>query len=319
MTRHIGERALARFGQGDLGARRNARIRAHLAVCARCRELDEDLAGVTTLLADMQAPPMPEYLSARIQTALAAEAASRAGAETAGAAAPRAPAAQPGVRSARHERRQAHGRRQPRAFRLSSPVALRTMAAAAAAVVLAGGGYEIATHAGGSGQPGPAVSGPAAAGSAAKPPVAGPFSAAGPQLQYEYAGHQYDIIPVASGTDYAPATLSGQVSRELRRNPPESPRPAGGSALHSSANAQGTGSAQAFASMPVGRLQGCVSRLAVGQKVLLVDVARYQGRPATVIVTRASAGGPEQVWVVGTGCSGTRSDLFTHVTLAAAG
>lgn len=324
MTRHIGERMLARFDQGDLSTRRSVRIRAHLTGCARCRELNDDLAGVTTLLADVQTPPMPEHLAARIQTALAAEAtrragvtaaASSAGTETDGAA---APTSQPSARAPRHERRQAHARRQPRAFRLSSPVALRTMAAAAAAVVIAGGGYEFVTHLGGSGASSSTPSGSTTSGPAFNP-VQAPLSTAGRQLHYEYAGHQYSIIAVASGTNYAPATLSGQVSRELRRNSRESSLPAGGSALHSS-TAQGTaGSAANVGGIPVSRLQGCVKGLVPGQQVLLVEVAKYQGKSATVIVTRASARGLEQVWVVGTGCSATRSDLLAHVSLAAAG
>src|SRR5258708_18947491 len=85
MTRHIGAETLARFRQGDLSPRRNARIRAHLGGCARCSDLNEDLAGVTTLLAGAQLPPIPEHLAARIQTALATEAARR-GALTAGGA-----------------------------------------------------------------------------------------------------------------------------------------------------------------------------------------------------------------------------------------
>src|SRR5260370_22310971 len=85
MTRDIGAETLARFRQGDLSPRRNARIRAHLGGCARCSDLNEDLAGVTTLLAGAQPPPIPEHLAARIQTALATEAARRV-ALTAGAA-----------------------------------------------------------------------------------------------------------------------------------------------------------------------------------------------------------------------------------------
>jgi Putative zinc-finger len=330
MTRHIGERTLARLGQGDLSTRQSARIRAHLSGCARCRELNEDLAGVTTLLADVQAPPMPEHLSARIQTALAAEAARRAGVtaaagvagtetdgtQTDGAA---APTSRPSARAPRHERRHAHGQRQPRAFRLSSPVALRTMAAAAAAVVLAGGGYELVTHGGGSGASSSTPSGSSASGSTANNPARqAPFSTAAPQLRYEYAGRQYKVTAVASGTDYAPATLGAQVGQELKQNPASAPSRGGSSQLHSS-SAPAAGSATIFAHVPVMMLQGCLARLAAGQQVLLVDVARYQGKSATVIVTRASARGLEQVWVVGTGCSGTRSDLLTHVSLAAAG
>jgi hypothetical protein len=332
MTRHVGELTLARFRQGDLSSRRSLRIRAHLAVCMRCSELNDDLAGVTTLLAEMRPPPMPEHLSARIQAALGAEAARRAGVsaaassartETAGAAQPGALAPRPAARSARHER-PARGRRQPRPFRLSSPVALRTMAATAAAVVLAGGGYEIASHAGGSGQPSSTVSGPAAAGSSATTPrVAGPMSrAAGtaPQLRYEYDGRQDSIIPVETGTNYASATLGAQVGQELKQNPPSATGQGGTGSLHSnSSRAPATGFAPTVGNIPVTELQGCVSRLAFGRQVLLVDVATYQGRPATVIVTKASAASPEQVWVVGTDCSRTRSDVLTHVTLGATG
>ena len=52
---------------------------------------------------------------------------------------------------------------------------------------------------------------------------------------------------------------------------------------------------------------------------LLVDVAEYQGEPATVIVTKPAAGGPEQIWVVGAGCSASRTDLLRRATLSAAG
>src|SRR4030088_610097 len=69
MRRHIDAETLARFRQGDLSPRQN-----------------EDLAGVTTMLASAQPPPIPEHLTARIQTALATEAARRV-ALTAGAAA----------------------------------------------------------------------------------------------------------------------------------------------------------------------------------------------------------------------------------------
>jgi hypothetical protein len=319
MTRHIGAHTLARFRQGDLSSRRNSRIRAHLAGCARCSDLNEDLAGVTALLANAQPPPIPEHLSARIQTALAAEAAKRAtltaaagGADTAVSAAPDRTAARRGAASPRHER-PAHGRRQPRALRLSSPVALRTMAAAAAAVVIAGGGYEIAAHVGGSGP-----SSSTASGAAAPSGLAGPNKSAttAPQLHYEYAGRQYILIPVTGSTNYTLAALSSQVSQELRRNPAG----AAGEALHSNASnapETDTGSSATVGTIPVSTLQGCLTRLAAGQQVLLVDVADFQGAPATVIVTRMSAGGPEQVWVVGTGCSATRSDVLTHVTLAA--
>src|SRR5258708_1471312 len=173
MTRHVGAETLAAFRQGDLSPRRNSRIRAHLAGCARCSDLNEDLAGVTTLLAGAQPPPIPEHLTARIQTALATEAARRVvltagsagtaaggtrtearqtGTEPAGIAGPGAPEVSQDDRAPRHER-PGHGRRRPRLPGLFSPVALRTMAAAAAGGGPPGGVLEGAPHLGGPSSP----------------------------------------------------------------------------------------------------------------------------------------------------------------------
>jgi hypothetical protein len=321
VTRHADAETLARYRHEDLSRRRASRVRAHLAGCARCRALDEDLAGVTALLADAQPPPMPEHLAARIQTAIAAEAARRPalpaqavsaapGAATAGEArrAGTEPAGTgvPEGRAARHGR---HGRDRPRQRRpgFASPVALRAMAAAAAVVVLAGGGYEIAQHVGGSSSPSET-----SAGSAPRTQQ-GPFSAPAAvpaplhRLSYLHAGH-VDVPVVQSGTNYTPATLRGQVTNTLATYGPLAR--SGPSGSHSPVPAGGT---------PESALGGCVTRIAKGQHVLLVDVASYRGTPAMVIVTRAAAGGPEQVWVVGTGCSSTSSHLLAHVTLAPAG
>jgi hypothetical protein len=332
VTRHVDAETLARYRQEDLSRRRGSRIRAHLARCERCRALDEDLAGVTVLLADMQPPPMPEHLAARIQTALAAEAARRvalpaqAASAAPGAAAgdevPQSRTAGTGVSDRRTSRHGRHGRDLPRRLPgFTSPVALRTMAAAAAVVVLAGGGYEIATHVGGSGKPSPALSGPAAAGSGATAPrAAGPESgangtaSAAPQLHYEYAGRQYSVTAVVSSTNFTPANLRSQVRSDLAPSGATGTVPR---ALRSSASAAQQGAT--VGGIEVLTLQGCVNRIAAGHRVLLVDVARYKGQPATVIVTAASAGSPEQVWVAGTGCSSGSSDLLAHATLAPAG
>ena len=295
------------------------------------------------MLADAQPPPIPEHLTARIQTALATEAARRAAlttgapaasaeatetktgrawAEPTGAAGPEVPEAPPGRRTARHWR-PGRDRRRPRLPGFSSPIALRTMAAAAAAVVLAGGGYEVAQHVGNSSPSAssagsahnfplitPPGSGSAASGSRAA--TAQPFNR--PELQYRHDGHLASVTPVATSRDFTPANLRSQVGSDLARygaveaSPNVMHRPA------SSARQTAT-----VGGIPVSTLQGCVNRIAAGQQVLLVEVARYQGAPTTVIVTSAQAGSPEQVWVVGTGCSGTSSDLLTHVILAPAG
>ncbi len=62
-------------------------------------------------------------------------------------------------------------------------------------------------------------------------------------------------------------------------------------------------------------LTGCVTK-AVGPRrageVKLVDRARYQGHPATVIVVARTATGPPQVYVAGTRCSATDADILAQ-------
>lgn len=327
MTRHVDAETLARYRQVDLSRRRASRIRAHLAGCERCRALGEDLAGVTTLLANVQPPPIPEHLAARIQTALAAEAARRAAVPAQAASTvpgatgdelrqARTGSAGTGVPDRRTSRHGRHGRDRVRQRRpgFTSPVALRTMAAAAAALVLAGGGYEIALHVGGSSPSSTSASAPAAG----QPErganqSAAPGGAALPQRRYLHAGHQ-DVPVITSGTNYTPATLEDQVRNTLTHYGPLAKF---GPSAARSPLAEGSPSGT-FGSIPVSSLAGCVTRIAAGQQVLLVDVASYRGTPATVIVTSASASGPEQVWVVGRECSSTSSKLLTHVTLAPA-
>jgi hypothetical protein len=323
VTRHVDAETLARFRQGDLSPRRNFRIRAHLTGCERCRALDEDLAGVTTLLAEAgavgrvetaQPPPIPEHLAARIHAAIAAEATKRVlpaqTATPAPAVAARLAGAEPAETGAPRQGNSRHGRHgRDRARQrwpgFTSPVALRTMAAAAAVVVLAVGGYEIAQQAGGS-----SSSSSTAAGSL-PPSQNGPYSgpAAAPAVPQPYLHAGRSSVPVImSHTNYNPATLNDQVRNALARYGPLAR--SGSSAARSQAAAGGSRETS---------LTGCVTRVAAGRQVLLVDVARYQGRPATVIVTRASSGGPEQVWVVGPGCSSTNSHLVKYATLAPAG
>src|SRR5580700_11495049 len=77
MRPHVSAEAMARYRQGDLNQRRTSHISTHLAGCDRCSTLNEDLGGVTTLLAGVHPPPMPEDLTARITSAIAAESARR--------------------------------------------------------------------------------------------------------------------------------------------------------------------------------------------------------------------------------------------------
>jgi hypothetical protein len=301
MKAHVSAEAMARFRQGDLSQRRTSQISTHLAGCERCSALNEELGGVTTLLASVHPPPMPEHLAARITGALAAEAASRAA----------EPAARRGAAPSRSWR--------PRLPQVGSRVALGGLAAAAAVVVLAGGVYEIAVRSGGStSSSSTASSAPAAAPQAGtKSPASGLMVPAlptfGPALGYQHAGRQASITPLTNGTDFTPARLASQATAAVAKYGAGFAKtgPNARPASHSGA-AVTPGKQAAFGNVPVAALRGCVNRIAAGNLVLLVDVAHYRGTPATVIVTGAEVTGPMQIWVVGTGCSASRSDVLAH-------
>src|SRR6204780_425796 len=139
MRPHVSAETMARYRQGDLNQRRTSHIGTHLAGCERCSALNEDLGGVTTLLAGVHPPPMPEDLTARITSAIAAESARRTASPAAGKApvAGRPPAA-----------RQHRSPRRSRLPRIAPKVALGGLAAAAAVVLVGGGIYKVVTQTG---------------------------------------------------------------------------------------------------------------------------------------------------------------------------
>ncbi|HTS98604.1 MAG TPA: hypothetical protein VMI33_18490 [Streptosporangiaceae bacterium] len=331
MRPHVGAEVLARFRQGDLSQSRRARISAHLARCARCSSLNEDLAGVTTLLASVTAPPMPDHLTGRIQTALATEAARRAvppasetaAGRSAGAADSAGPATAdraelPPGRPAPRERPERGWR--PRLPALSPRVALGGLAAAAAVVLVAVGVYQVSNQ-GASSSRSPGSAAAPAAGKAQRNGILAP--ARGPALEYRHGGRQVSITPITTDTDFTPGKLSSQVaaqvarygSRSTQSGPMSTPATSG---TRSNAAVPG-GRASTFGKVPVAALEGCVNRIAAGELVVLVEVARYQGSPATIIVTELSAGSPGQAWVVGSACSASVSDVLQHAELSPAG
>jgi hypothetical protein len=314
LTRHVSAETMAGFRLGELSPRKNSRISAHLADCDRCRTLDEDLAGVRTLLAGAQPPPIPEHLAARIQTALATEAASRV-VRTAGS--------ENGVgRAVLGHGRPTGGQgwlpRLPGLPHLGSRVVLGSLAAAAAVLVVIGGMYEMSISRG-TGVPAHRAAAAPISGSGIA--LAGPGrSASGPALQYRHAGHQDSVTPVMTDMDFTPNRLATQAAAAVasygapitRTVPNANPL----SGMHSLAAAPAK-RPTTFGHIPVSVLQGCVDRIGAGELVLLVDVARYRGTPATVIVTAVTFIGPDQIWVVGTSCSASHSDMLTHATMAA--
>lgn len=310
IKRHVSAEAIAEFSAGDISGRKAARISSHLASCHQCASLRDDLARVPALLASTEVPPLPDHLAARIQTALMTESARRVslGAGSDGAQEP-----------------QGSGWSRPRMPRMSVRTAGWAAAAAAALVVAGGGTYLIVDHqgAGPSTTAESASSAPGhrtAAGAAA--PATPALRGVGPQLEYQRAGQPASFTPVVTGTDYAPDRLAAQVQTTLAEYQKPAPSSAQGSAgplATPGSNATGAGPSERIGSFTAGTLEKCVSRISAGARVLLVDIASYQAEDAAVIVTAGANQGPEQVWVVGTGCSASHSDVLNRVTLATSG
>jgi hypothetical protein len=330
VTRHFDAEILARYDEGDLRPWQSWRIRFHLSRCAQCRTLNSELAGVSALLASVPEPPMPQHLYVRIEVALAREAAMRAasGQDTVTAAHPAtasgpatAPAAQeltpakprPDSQgdwdegSARH-RRQARWWL-PKWSAGGPQVAARLATAAALLLVVGVGSYELTQHTGGT------HSAPSTAPRTAPAAGAAPSVGYGPSLHYTYSGQPHTITPITTHTNFTLAQLRRQLS-QIPGSPPGAQSPI---AAPNARSSSAPSNAKKFGNILVSDLDGCVNRIAAGNQVLLVDVAEFQGAPAIIIVTEGSGAGPEQIWVVGTGCSAGNSDVLDHSALPAGG
>ena len=313
MTRHVDAETLARYREGDLHVWRAWRVRVHLSRCAECSEVSVELTEVTTLLASVPEPPMPDYLSARIQGVLAHEAALRGVVDSsiphpasATAQPPAQETATPTERDLGPARRKWPARRWvPRWSGFAGPVALRVVTVAAALVGIVFGSYEVAVHTGSSSSPsaGHRISAPAR--------VAAP-AVYGPPLHYQRSGQSESVTPVTTNTDFTAGQLASQVSglTSHAASPASGPNRSASPPLPRS-------SGPTFHSVPVTNMSGCVNRIAAGALVIWVDVARFQGTPALVILTQVSLTSPEHIWVVSTACSATSSDILDQGVLPA--
>jgi hypothetical protein len=273
----VDSETLAACREGLLPRRKAGQVAAHVAHCAQCAGLDAQLAELPALLARSPAPPMPAALTARIEAALAAEAAARpASADKAGA---------PAAAARGHRKTPAPG---PGRSRL----VLRAAAAAAAVVVLAGGGYGlIRLFAGGS------LASPTASGPALGPEHAPVKSAAGSRAPGALAngatGAQGTLSPlvVTSGTNYEPSKLETQVRATLLRY---------GHGAKSSLPLPSHSSAPSAA---LANVSACLQRIPGGRRAELVDQASYEGRPATIVVIPGPRANTVRVVVVETRCT----------------
>jgi hypothetical protein len=297
---HLDTDVLAEFRAGLITGRRGARITAHLGSCERCTALDEQLAGVGSLLASVPAPTMPDSVARRLDTVLAAEVAQRS---TAGPAAAREEAAQrdQAERAGGDGTRESPAPRRPggnRGFRL---LALRVLAPAAAVVALGAGVYGLSHLNLGSSSSSAASSTAGGAARAAEPSAAaGAHSAA--RAAEPAAGPSKGTVPRSRGITPASFSLvTGQ--RNLTR---------AGLAQQVRAELLVPASAR-HTQTPPERLRGCVAKLADGHPLELVESVRFEGRLATLVVARTGA--EDTAWIAARDCSDTYSHVLVTTTL----
>lgn len=300
---HVDAEVLAELSAGLIDGKRATRIHAHLAGCQRCARRSATLTEISTLLASVPSPRMPDDVVARLNATLAQEAAHR----SAPATAPARSSDQDTANTVVEVSRAAKGRRRG----LTSPVAARAFAAAAAACVVAAGGYTaVQLTSGGSSTPNSpaAANGPATTkhvatggGAARGPSTGGPHAA--PFIPHSGTGtgngrdKQLSFKVVDSGIDYRTTNLSTQIKTELNKVV------AGARALHK----------------PTTQQYACVSDVTGGTAPALVDKARFRGRPATIIALSHVGNQVSQAWVVGPSCSASDTDILEHVTLPTSG
>ena len=306
--RHLRTETIARFRAEDLSPRKAGRVQAHLARCSQCAAASASLGGVTDLLASVPPAAIPDAFAARIETALRAEAVARSA---------RGPATERS-RGELPERAPGPSRRLPGR---PARAGLRLAAAAGAVAILAGGSYVI-SQVDGSKQ---GTRSTASGGGHFAAPRPGENGAAkislGQQIPYRPAGQPKAITPVYSGTNYLQRTLVTQVRHEIAvvssaRSTRAAPRPAAGPPAGPIAgSAGGSAAGHPGDGQFSGTLAACVARISAGRRLELVNVARYQGDAAAVIVVAPSKAGQAEIVVVGPGCSGSRSDILTTQAL----
>jgi hypothetical protein len=323
MNRHATLDELARLGADDLRSRKAARVSNHLAGCTRCTELNNELSSIPVLLSSIQFPEMPANLAVMIDNTLAAEAAQRVAAEPATEAERRDLPVRAGRIRARRGLDRPRTDRAP--WRLPVP-ATRVLATAAAIIVVGIGAYAIASHGG--------VSSSGTSSAAASPPLSSQVSL-GPSVTYRQDDSSKSIQTVTANANVQPATMAGQAEAALTAAKMEGMRASPAkSGIYSSSLAAPTSTGPVNGSSTFGTtgagtastnslLGGCIARVVPpGQALLMVERARFEGKPATIIVTApamlsgTSPPKQAQIWAVGDACSATNSHVLDHVKVA---
>jgi hypothetical protein len=301
MTRHASADELALLDAGELRRRKAAKVTAHVVSCTQCTEVRAELAGLSTVLAAAPYPPLPQTVSVRIEASLRVEASQRLAA---------APATEAGRRElpVRSRGQRASAGQRGWQFPGLSVAATRLASAAGAVAVIGAGAYLVASN-----LPSGA---PASSSSSAALPSNQPMSA-GPPVTYGSPGSQHTIHTVSSATNFVPAQLRDQVlgayhEAQLKG---EAGTQSGGAASAPAAKLSPLQSSAAGGTSTGSGLAGCLDAVGAGRSVLLLDLAKYQNKPATIIVLGGTATSQAEVVVTGRTCSATAPDVLTRVPL----
>lgn len=311
--RHPDTEAISSLQAGLTGGFRARRLAAHVASCARCAAVSDQLSAVSSALASVPVPAMPQAFERQISAAIATEAASRASAAdlspagadaSVGVGANRShqdhDSAEPAWRRPRPERS-----RQPRGFRFRPAMAI----APAVVIVLAGFGYLVSNLGASSGSSfSQAESEPAL--SSASASAAEPAAGRAPGVEPAHT-RALPFMVIESGTHYTAATLRTQVRAELNAEKYDAVIPVpSASATRVPSSGVNSAASSAGASFDPGQpLISCVLAVTGGARPSLVERAFYQGKSAYVIAV------PSKVWVVGLGCTASNPKLITSVPL----
>jgi nucleotide-binding universal stress UspA family protein len=290
---HLDTDVLAEFRAGLITGRRGARIAAHLAGCGRCTALDEQLAGVSSLLASVPAPAMPDSVARRLDMVLAAEVAQRDTAQREAVLQDRAERADgDGARESPAPRRPGGNR----GFRL---LALRVLAPAAAVVVLAAGGYGLSRINLGSSTGSSASAGSAAQGAV---PSAAASAKSGGSVSAPEAGPKRGAVSRPQGISAAGITVVTGHANLSRADL--------GQQVRAALNVPPSARTTRAATSPE---RGCVLGLIGRQQLELVESVSFEGSPATLVVARTGA--RDTAWVAAPGCSATHRHVLDTTSL----
>lgn len=264
MAGHFDTDTLADHAEGVLDPERDARVRGHLSSCAQCRDVVDQLAGITTMLSSLPEPSMPDDVSARIEASIAHLQQERAGY----------------VRGAQG----AGGG--PKRNWFTNLFAGRPQLLAGAAVLVVGliftGGY-LATQLNSNQQ------------SSSNTQTGLPTSKA--------------AVPMITGRAYQSGTLATQARALVadRQSENYTPNPAASSALSGELRRLQDRSA----------LAGCVTAVTNGRpdRIVAVDLGRYNGKPAAIVVMNSTSAGKYDVAVVGPGCSAGDPRIINRTTI----